>query len=686
MQKINFILLCGLLFICMIGLSQADCDVNSKDAPIFKRTSCIQLQPGDINIFHGLVNTIADLVINGDFTMLGEDEEGAPVLDENFNKQCIGDKIDGYPRMKIHCDVPTNDIRFKYKGFWGLGGWHSEKLELNESKDGYRAIEKLDRICVQKNLFPGGSDLINMWVTLGCKYRTAPLTKEDYEDCIMNNSSCAVNTLENAKTMLPISATVINCLKGLLDSIFYNPCGNCRNFIAGENKFVSFQLAMRKTVRMLLVLYVISFGIKIALAKDNVGKKEWFLFALKLILVTYFAVGFYDSSSGKSCNYPYEDGITQFVLPAFTKVASSFVNIIYKAATAKNGLCQFTTADYPPGTKNLDLFVWDGLDCRIGFYLGLTDPNKWVSAVKSTILVFVLPFLGAIVGLPNLVFAVLSVIFAIFVISIALHLVHTYLIAMIAIVLVVYVGPIFIPLALFPQTKGHFDSWLRLLIGYSIQPAIIVMYAVMMFGVFDQIMYGNCKFDKVLNTGKTFAFIISNDSKNDESCTSSFGWLTASVGQGSSFKDIVKTGLIDINIFKPEIAWKLTLSLVQIVFFGFVFFNMGKILSGVIADITGVNALGEAALAPNYVIDKAIQLAKAIIDAYTGGAASQAEKAVSVVSRANNQKVSVVSKDNQEVNVQEGNSEDKNNEEKGEENDKDDGTEVRDTSTKTGGE
>lgn len=66
-----------------------------------------------------------------------------------------------------------------------------------------------------------------------------------------------------------------------------------------------------------------------------------------------------------------------------------------------------------------------------------------------------------------------------------------YLLAIIALTFIVMIGPLFIPLVIFKQTKQYFDSWLRLLVSFGLQPVIMFAYVAMMIIAFDKAVFSN---------------------------------------------------------------------------------------------------------------------------------------------------------------------------------------------------
>ena len=67
--------------------------------------------------------------------------------------------------------------------------------------------------------------------------------------------------------------------------------------------------------------------------------------------------------------------------------------------------------------------------------------------------------------------------------------VYIFISAYIAFALMILVSPIFIPMTLFRSTKAYFEKWLRLTIGFVLQPVFIFVYLTMMLAAYDTIVF-----------------------------------------------------------------------------------------------------------------------------------------------------------------------------------------------------
>jgi type IV secretory pathway VirB6-like protein len=193
-------------------------------------------------------------------------------------------------------------------------------------------------------------------------------------------------------------------------------------------------------------------------------------------------------------------------------MAESGVNYIYKYAldistqlldmvistASENNLCRFSLNDYSSGFKMLR--VWDELDCRLSYYLGIgsvsaalalgeTAALGAITAGLALPLMFILSFSTILMG-------ILLIMFFIFLLSTMIYIVETFAACAFLILLLIVFAPIFVPMVLFEYTKQSFMSWWRLILGFTLQPMIIGVYIALMLPIMDSIIFPGCIFSK----------------------------------------------------------------------------------------------------------------------------------------------------------------------------------------------
>jgi hypothetical protein len=193
---------------------------------------------------------------------------------------------------------------------------------------------------------------------------------------------------------------------------------------------------------------------------------------------------------------------------------------------SSNNICKFPrynklgdtdiAPSYPNGKEYIKIF--DTLDCMISYALGISALSSG-SSFFSTIM---MSFLSGFVGMS---FAMASLFFAISLLSIAIKILSIFCICIIYLSMLVYISPIAITCVLFGRTKDIFNAWIQGLLSYSIQPALIFMFAGFFISIFNDIVVtDHVRFEhritdaqgKLIEPNKRVAFINCNNWKIDE--------------------------------------------------------------------------------------------------------------------------------------------------------------------------
>ncbi|AIL65801.1 Type IV secretion system protein virB6 [Rickettsiales bacterium Ac37b] len=606
-----------------------------------------------LNDLLGAVGTLGvSLIIESGFSMKSnEDCEG-----EKASGKCSdinGESTPSYPsgnsngavcddnnKPVIRCNTPvmvdkysdpnytgpyTNDLRFKMNGaasfFIGMWSGSTKGCDGNilkgytcRAQNGYtygllkniRVTVVGDRLCVQYWSFTG-------WQTLGCKYMVPPPEITFMAGCYVG-TSCTSLASRYSLSFFPITGALMQCVRETIFKVFVDPASCAGTNGMNANLFPTFQNNMRKIVQILVALTIIIFGIKIALGGNIPKNSEIFIFIIKIILVAYFAVGIYNSDTGR-----YEDGLTKHIIPGFVGAANDLSNMMFQAGGSQ-GLCKYNVSEYKSGYSYLAL--WDALDCRIAYYLGFNNASNLAGVGLSLIFSFIIPALFSF----QIIFAVFCILFSIFVISIAVYFVHTFIIALIALSIISYLGPIFIPMALFGITRSYFDAWLKLMFSFALQPVVISAFMALMLTIFDQIFYGSCTWKTIVLPLTKFKFFVLNPSL-DPACINTFGYNMDLVSKSNSILEFTAL-FFKVSILNISVMVKLIKGMLAVTLFAYLFYSFGKMLSGFAAEVSGGPSLGAMAVSPNAVVDAAIDLAMKYADAKTGGAASKAKGGV----------------------------------------------------------
>lgn len=375
-------------------------------------------------------------------------------------------------------------------------------------------------------LSPGG------YYNVACKNFSAGNTTPNNPSCY-GDTACAVYGKNHSLFFVSITGRLIECVVGTIQVVFNGAQSTCQGDNAGQfNMLTSLQNALRPAVGAALILYTILFGINLSLGSQLMSKGEVFSFVIKMIAVLYFSVGIKDSAGN------YQNGVNQYVFNGFYSVMSSFSN--YIIGSSEGNLCNFaniikTTNPNPyidptTGKDYSFLALWDSLDCRISYYLGIVQLteliedtenliNTWKtnvaamqkdfnSGTKSGYAMGVLALLSLVIDVAadgslmflfalsflafEIMFLIIAGIFIAFLLSIAVYFVRLFAMAIVALAIVSYLAVIFVPFSLFKPTKPYFDSWLKLLLSFSLQPVVVAAFLSLLIGVFDEMIFTNC--------------------------------------------------------------------------------------------------------------------------------------------------------------------------------------------------
>ena len=566
---------------------------------------------------------------------------------------------------------PKGGVKICYKYIEGL----TEKWDCNwANSDGWgpkiyripaaniRVMQNIDRLCAYFNTPLG-------YQAIGCKSMPDCTTFGVSDNCFVAES-CTDNGYKGSHAILPMSAAVIQCVKESIARIFIDnsACGNTNQTVS---YFPVFQNMMRKAVRAALTLYLILFGIRMALGNDMTSKTEFFKMGAKYILVLYFSVGI-SSSYGVNNQPIYDDGITTYMIPFFTNGSSSLANIIYASGGAA-GLCAYDMDSYEGQYAYLSM--WDSVDCRILYYFGfdLSQVAGYITAAvndtgdiinsdisdagnttavtlaemgSATLIYMLAPAFFSF----QIIFLVFSVIFAVLLLSIAIYIVNITIISMVLVAVLIYLAPLFVPMALFEQTKHYYDGWLKLLIAYALQPMIVAAYIAMMFTIFDQVMFGTCSFSKnsivIKYSGytKEVPIYMLCDPNNPgpgcvaptniegvTKCEETIGYYLTPIKAGYSYTDTVVALFFSIITIKASTVSNMMTGMFSLCLFGYLFFKFAGLLGTFAMDVTGGTNIGRLAGDPMALANKAIEALKTLIKAKMGDNKGAADSAAKVV-------------------------------------------------------
>jgi type IV secretion system protein VirB6 len=294
-----------------------------------------------------------------------------------------------------------------------------------------------------------------------------------------------------------ITSTVVGCILDLLDKVFISAGDQ------GSTFFANIQKNLKSIVLAALVLYVCLVGIKIMTSGGSLRRGDYIMFAVKFALVSYFALGnawfaIDDKGNKVGIYYGITDGAQQ--------IASYFMEA--QNMSDPLGHCRYqyggdqvlsqrnipATGSIKPTAGSTDavkMTVWDMIDCRIISYLNMGTCNysfAGLIAIWSITALIICSGIGFILCIAMFVYSYMLL-------KIIFKFVHIFILSMFVITILVLVSPIMITFALFDYTKGIFDSWFKMLLGYIIYPGLHFAFIALMLATFDNIYFGGLKMD-----------------------------------------------------------------------------------------------------------------------------------------------------------------------------------------------
>ena len=124
------------------------------------------------------------------------------------------------------------------------------------------------------------------------------------------------------------------------------------------------------------------------------------------------------------------------------------------------------------------LAVLDTIDCKFAKYIGMDKNGVFPHIITVAIsILFNMP--------SGFLFFICAMIFLVLVIVILFKIVFFLIVAVIMINFLIFVSPVIIPLVMLNKTKGIFDKWFSELLGYSLQPFLILVLLSLFIALLD---------------------------------------------------------------------------------------------------------------------------------------------------------------------------------------------------------
>ena len=265
------------------------------------------------------------------------------------------------------------------------------------------------------------------------------------------------------------------------------------------------QSNLENFITIILTFWAFFIGLKFLMGQMN-SKGEFLLNIIKLGIILYFVQG-----NG------WKDGYYEFLLNGSYHLSSDFFKAVTEHDVKFENIkadevsfidaggdapsCAFSSSSgatssdwgslescnfyngvnsygnlYADGEKHYSIV--DTIDCKFAKYIGL-DRNGYFPHIISVALVLLFSHPSGIF------FAIATMFFLSIIILILLKITFFLVVAIVMINFLIFISPIIIPLALLSRTKEIFNSWLKKLIGFSLQPFLILVILAFIIALLD---------------------------------------------------------------------------------------------------------------------------------------------------------------------------------------------------------
>lgn len=362
---------------------------------------------------------------------------------------------------------------------------------------------------------------------------------------------------------LHFTSTIVGCLKDMLIKVFITP----KNAYQGEAFFQVVQARLKQIVLAVIVLYVSLVGIKIITSPEPPKRPEVIMMILKLALVMYFATGDAFYKNDGTGLYPQLIQVTDELANYFLEAQNAgdplgFCTYKYKGRNLL-GENSYSAGGVTPtaGFSVVKLTLWDLVDCKLLTYLNFGSCDYSVSGLVGAWLISTAFWVSGI----GFIFALVAFIYCFMLLLVIFKYTHIFILSLIVVTILIFLSPIFIVFALFEVTKGIFDKWLRVVLGYLIYPALLFAFLAVMLATLDAVYYGfsvpdnsagvdiqaQCK-----DVSSVYCVMMGPLATNsNDACTMSFGYVAkyyvtpSNVSQLGAYYKFDKASLT--NLFVP---------------------------------------------------------------------------------------------------------------------------------------
>lgn len=313
------------------------------------------------------------------------------------------------------------------------------------------------------------------------------------------------------------ASTAVGCVQDMLVKLFIpTSTTNLNGAVTTKSSpFQAIQTNFKQIVLAALTLFIALAGISVMISGEEPNRKQLVGYIVKFAAVYFFALG----DVWYSNNYGQPGGLIFAIFGMQSEFASWISNYgpLYdylnactyppigpygQPATAATGITSnifsetMVNCSLFPGTcvptssigvvNSIKMTVWDFVDCKIANYWNFGSCDFSAAGMLSAWWFSVMIFLNV----NAMLFGILTTIYFILSLNIIVKFVHSVILSLLIIAVLAFSAPIFVTFALFEQTKEICFSWARMLFGYMLYPALIMVFVMVFINTFDKIYYG----------------------------------------------------------------------------------------------------------------------------------------------------------------------------------------------------
>jgi hypothetical protein len=282
---------------------------------------------------------------------------------------------------------------------------------------------------------------------------------------ISGDEVCTIDSSTDNRREFGFTKRIVICVKETIITAVYDNLLEISEFFAS-------------TIAICCTFAILMWGVQMVGGTATAPGRDAMVLGLKIGGVILFTANFGESVFDPSGT---QGGLFGLLLDAMEGMLGLVVTYVDISPSVE---CEYWPMD--PGSPFFDssLAIWDAVDCSIDSLMGgIFTP---ISISAGLIGFLVAAFFSSAAGF---FIAILGVVLIVMLLLSIARAVYIFITGYMAFALMVLVSPIFITLLLFNGTKAYFEKWLKLTIGFMLQPVFIFAYLIMLLAAFDTIVY-----------------------------------------------------------------------------------------------------------------------------------------------------------------------------------------------------